>query len=160
MAFTAGVSMRFIPWVAMGAGGLSLLAFGHWLLGLTGLFLFMLGCQDLRQTQQAVRRNYPLTGRLRYALEYIRPEIRQYFLETDEEKIPFSRNQRALVYQRSKIQNDKRGFGSVKDMYATGAEWIGHSVAPVHPDPDGFRIQVGGAACRQPYSPRCLTFRP
>ncbi len=152
MAFTAGVSMRFIPWVATGAGGLSLLAFGHWILGMIGLFLFVLGWEDLRQTQQAVRRNYPLTGRLRYALEYIRPEIRQYFLETDEEKIPFSRNQRALVYQRSKIQNDKRGFGSVKDMYAAGAEWIGHSVAPVHPDPEGFRIRVGGAACRQPYS--------
>ena len=92
MALAAGVSVRYLPWLATGVGGFSLLALGHWALGAAGLFLFALGLQDVRQTQQAVRRNYPLTGRLRYALEYIRPEIRQYFLENDEEKIPFSRN--------------------------------------------------------------------
>ena len=151
MALAAGVSVRYLPWLATGVGGFSLLALGHWALGAAGLFLFALGLQDVRQTQQAVRRNYPLTGRLRYALEYIRPEIRQYFLENDEEKIPFSRNQRALVYQRSKIQNDKRGFGTVKDMYASGVEWMGHSVAPVHPSPETFRIKVGGEHCTQPY---------
>ena len=152
MALAAGVSVRYLPWLATGAGGFSLLALGHWALGAAGLFLFALGLQDVRQTQQAVRRNYPLTGRLRYALEYIRPEIRQYFLENDEEKIPFSRNQRALVYQRSKIQNDKRGFGTVKDMYASGVEWMGHSVAPVHLSPETFRITVGGEHCTQPYA--------
>lgn len=152
MAADSLVAARYLPWMASGALGLILLGFGQLIGGVALLFLFSLGVADLLQTQQAVRRNYPLTGRLRYALEYIRPEIRQYFLETDEEKIPFSRNQRALVYQRSKIQNDKRGFGSIKDMYATGAEWVGHSVAPTHPDPAGFRIQVGGPRCMQPYS--------
>ncbi len=143
---------RYLPWLSTGFVGLILLAFGQPIGAVLALFLFALGVVDLTQTQQAVRRNYPLTGRIRYALEYIRPEIRQYFLETDEEKIPFSRNQRALVYQRSKIQNDKRGFGSIKDMYVSGAEWIGHSVAPTHPDPAGFRIQVGGDQCTKPYA--------
>lgn len=97
-----------------------------------------------------MRRNYPLTGRLRYGLKYIRPELRQYFLEDDEEKLPFSRNQRAMVYARSKMQNDKRGFGSVKDMYITDTEWLAHSLLPVQPDPASFRIQVGAAQCTQP----------
>ncbi|MBU3724855.1 MAG: FMN-binding glutamate synthase family protein [Burkholderiaceae bacterium] len=143
---------RYLPWLFTGLFTLILLAFGQPVWAVLALFLFGLGVLDVTQTQQAVRRNYPLTGRLRYALEYIRPEIRQYFLETDEEKIPFSRNQRALVYQRSKIQNDKRGFGSIKDMYVSGAEWIGHSVAPTHPDPTDFRIQIGGSRCAQPYA--------
>ena len=142
---------RFLPWVSTGILGLILLAFGQWIWAVAAFVLFGLGVIDIRQPHQAVRRNYPLTGRLRYALEYIRPEIRQYFLENDEEKIPFSRNQRALVYQRSKIQNDKRGFGSIKDMYSSGAEWIGHSVVPTHPDPAGFRVRVGGSACAKPY---------
>ena len=152
MAADSLVAARYLPWIASGALSLILLGFGQFIGGAVLLFLFSLGIADLLQSQQAVRRNYPLTGRLRYALEYIRPEIRQYFLETDEEKIPFSRNQRALVYQRSKIQNDKRGFGSIKDMYAAGAEWVGHSVAPTHPDPATFRIRVGGPRCTQPYS--------
>ena len=151
MSTPSFVTARYLPWLSTGLSALILLSFGHPLWAAVSLFLFALGVVDLTQPQQAVRRNYPLTGRLRYALEYIRPEIRQYFLGTDEEKIPFSRNQRALVYQRSKIQNDKRGFGSIKDMYASGAEWIGHSVAPTHPDPSGFRIRVGGAQCARPY---------
>jgi glutamate synthase domain-containing protein 2 len=122
------------------------------LLGLLFAVLFLMGLQDVMQTAQAVRRNYPLTGRLRYMLEYIRPEIRQYFIESDNDKLPFSRSQRALVYARSKIQNDKRGFGSLEDMYAGDAMWIGHSMRPVHADPASFRTQVGGPGCRQPYS--------
>jgi glutamate synthase domain-containing protein 2 len=99
-----------------------------------------------------VRRNYPLTGRIRYGLEYIRPEIRQYFLEDDEQKLPFSRSQRAMVYARSKVQNDKRGFGSIKDMYNAQTEWITHSLQPAHLDPANFRITVGAHQCQQPYA--------
>jgi glutamate synthase domain-containing protein 2 len=114
--------------------------------------LFALGVQDILQSKQAVRRNYPVTGRLRYAMEYIRPEIRQYFIEDDEQKIPFSRNQRAMVYARSKEQNDKRGFGSIKDMYHPGTEWITHSMRPEHIDPASLRFTVGGSQCSQPYA--------
>ena len=79
--------------------------------------LFLVGLSDVIQAGHSILRNYPLIGHLRFMLEYIRPEIRQYFLEDDEEKIPFSRNQRAMVYSRSKKVNDKRGFGSTKLMY-------------------------------------------
>jgi glutamate synthase domain-containing protein 2 len=114
--------------------------------------MFVLGWVDFKQTKQAVRRNYPLTGRLRYGLEYIRPELRQYFLEDDEEKLPFSRNQRAMVYARSKVQNDKRGFGSIKDMYHAQSEWMTHSLQPTELDPADFRITVGAHQCQQPYA--------
>ena len=114
--------------------------------------LFLIGLMDVTQGSHSILRNYPLIGHLRFLLEYIRPEIRQYFLENDEEKIPFSRNQRAMVYSRSKKDNDKRGFGSIKSMYGPEGEWLGHSNSPCHPDPSAFRIQVGGSGCLQPYS--------
>jgi glutamate synthase domain-containing protein 2 len=142
---------RYLPWLVTAPAAFITWPFSAWAsAGFAALFV--LGWLDFMQTKQAVRRNYPLTGRLRYGLEYIRPEIRQYFLEDDEEKLPFSRNQRALVYARSKVENDKRGFGSIKDMYSTGTEWIAHSLQPVQPDPATFRVQVGAGQCAQPYS--------
>ena len=143
--------VRYTPWLSTAPLAVALSFYSPWL-GLLCAVLFGLGLQDVTQTARAVRRNYPLTGRLRYMLEYIRPEIRQYFLESDDEKLPFSRSQRALVYARSKIQNDKRGFGSLKDMYASDAMWMGHSMRPVEADPKTFRTQVGGPDCRQPYA--------
>ena len=142
---------RYLPWLVTAPAAVVVWPHSAWASAALGL-LFVLGCLDFKQTKQAVRRNYPLTGRLRYALEYIRPELRQYFLESDDEKLPFSRNQRAMVYARSKVQNDKRGFGSIKDMYSTGTEWIAHSLQPVQPDPTTFRVQVGAGQCAQPYS--------
>ena len=143
--------VRYVPWLSTAPAALLTLPFSTWAsLGFMGLFA--LGVQDYLQPKQAVRRNYPLTGRLRYALEYIRPEIRQYFLEDDEQKLPFSRNERAMVYARSKEQNDKRGFGSIKDMYSPGTEWITHSMRPEHLDPTSLRVMVGGSQCSQPYA--------
>ena len=130
------------------------IAFAPFNLYLTTLFavLFLIGLADIVQTQRSILRNYPLLGHLRFLLEYIRPEIRQYFFENDEEKLPFSRNQRAMVYSRSKEDNDKRAFGSIKSMYSNEGEWLGHSNSPCHPDPSTFRIKVGGPSCLQPYS--------
>ncbi len=141
---------RYLPWLGtLPAAGL-LWSVSPALSG-ASLLLFALGIQDLLQTTHAIRRNYPLTGRLRYGLESIRVEIRQYFLEDDDLKIPFSRNERAIVYARSKVQNDKRAFGSIKDMYANGAEWLTHSFAPQTPDTSALRISVGQGQCSQPY---------
>lgn len=141
---------RYLPWLVTAPAALVALPYSIWVSGGFGL-LFVLGWMDFKQTKQAVRRNYPLTGRIRYGLEYIRPEIRQYFLEDDEQKLPFSRNQRALVYARSKVQNDKRGFGSIMDMYGPQTEWITHSMQPTQLDPKGFRTTVGAHQCHQPY---------
>jgi glutamate synthase domain-containing protein 2 len=141
---------RYLPWLVTAPLALVAWPLSPWASAVFAV-LFVLGWLDFQQTKQAVRRNYPLTGRLRYALEYIRPELRQYFLENDEEKLPFSRNQRAMVYARSKVENDKRGFGSIKDMYSPGTEWIAHSLQPVQPDPATFKVRVGGGQCAQSY---------
>ena len=124
-------------------------------LALLGVAAFALGVRDLVQTSRALLRNYPIIGHIRYLLEWVRPEIRQYFLESDREAVPFSRQQRSLVYQRSKNESDKRPFGSQLDVLAAGYEWINHSLNPTRIDSHDFRITIGaaeGSRCTQPYS--------
>ena len=65
-------------------------------------FLALVGLNDLRQEKHTLRRNYPLLAWWRYFLESIGPEIRQYFIESDNDERPFSRQQRSIVYQRAK----------------------------------------------------------
>jgi glutamate synthase domain-containing protein 2 len=113
--------------------------------------LSALGIYDVRQTKRSILRNYPIIGHIRYMLEYVRPEIRQYFFETDTETTPFSRAQRSLVYQRAKGEQDKRPFGTQLDVHAEGYEWMNHSVAPTQVESHDFRITIGGDTA-QPYS--------
>jgi len=136
-----------LGWVLGGPGALGLAA-------LAGLFLTALGWRDTHQTRHSVLRNYPVIGHLRFLLEFIRPEMRQYFIESDNEAAPFSRQQRSLVYQRAKGDADKRPFGTQLDVHAQGYEWINHSVAPSVIASHDFRITVGegGTGCTQPYS--------
>jgi glutamate synthase domain-containing protein 2 len=116
------------------------------------LGLAVLGTADLIQTRHAVLRNYPITAHLRFILESVRPEMRQYFFEDDKFGMPFSRDTRAVVYQRAKKQLDKRPFGTQFDVYADGYEWLRHSVAPRPLAKDQFRITIGGPDCQKPYS--------
>ena len=113
--------------------------------------LSLLGCADLIQDKQAVRRNFPVMAHFRYVLEGIGPEIRQYFIEADNDERPFSRAQRAIVYQRAKNVLDKRPFGTLLDVYGDKYEWINHSLAPTEPTTHDFRITIG-AKQAQPYS--------
>ena len=120
-----------------------------------GLFTFLsvLGFGDVTQKKHAILRNYPVSGHLRFLFETFRPEIRQYLLESDTEKLPFSRNQRALVYQRAKGASDKRPLGTIEDIYKSGTEWLAHTINPVgHIQPEDLRVTVGGASCLKPYS--------
>jgi len=106
--------------------------------------LVAIGLRDLAQTRHAIQRNYPIIGHLRFMLEFIGPEIRQYFIESDTEAAPFSRQQRAIVYQRAKNVIDKRPFGTQHDPYVVGFEWINHSIAPAPvAHPADFRVLVG-----------------
>jgi glutamate synthase domain-containing protein 2 len=114
--------------------------------------LSLLGLRDLVQTSHAVLRNYPISAHLRFLLEEMRPEMRQYFFESETDGLPFSRNQRAVVYQRAKMQLDKRPFGTQLDVYAQGYEWLRHSVAPAEIAEKPFRVLVGGSGCAQPYA--------
>ena len=114
-------------------------------------FLSIVGVVDLLQPRQAIRRSYPVIAHLRYFLESIGPEIRQYFIEADNDERPFSRQQRAIVYQRAKNTLDKRPFGTQLDVYADNYEWMNHSLAPVDVPSHDFRILVGEGRT-QPYS--------
>ncbi len=107
--------------------------------------LAALGLVDVLQRRSTLRRLYPVIAHFRYGLESIRPEIRQYFIEDDLAEVPFSREKRALVYQRSKNERDTVPFGSEHDPYSLAYEWINHSLAPTHADSHDFRVLVGGA---------------
>ncbi|TDK28351.1 FMN-binding glutamate synthase family protein [Luteimonas aestuarii] len=108
--------------------------------------LTAVGLGDLLQRKATLRRNYPLLAHFRYGFEAIRPEIRQYFIEDDLAEVPFSREQRALVYQRSKGVMDVVPFGSAHDPYGVDYEWINHSMVPRHAESHDFRVAIGGTA--------------
>jgi hypothetical protein len=84
---------------------------------------------------------------MRFLLEEIRPEMRQYFFESEKDGMPFSRDTRALVYQRAKMVLDKRPFGTQEDVYRDGYEWMHHSVAPKPRAEEKYRISIGGPDC-------------
>jgi glutamate synthase domain-containing protein 2 len=129
-----------------------------WLLPCAVLCLasVLIGLHDLRQTRHAVLRNYPVAAHLRFLLESIRPEMRQYFFEGDKDGAPFARDQRAIVYQRAKRDLDKRPFGTQNDVYREQYEWLHHSIAPKEAKAhDALRTTIGSAT-RQPYSASLL----
>lgn len=118
--------------------------------------LSLIGVMDLVQTQHSILRNYPIIGHFRFWLEAIRPEIRQYMIEDDRDPVPFSREQRALVYRRAKDAPDQLPFGTIRDVNAVGYGWISHSMAPKHNSDRDLRITIGGDACAKPYSASVL----
>jgi glutamate synthase domain-containing protein 2 len=97
-------------------------------------------------------RNYPISAHLRFLLEQIRPEMRQYFFESEKDGMPFSRDKRAVIYQRAKMALDKRPFGTQYDVYSDGYEWLRHSIAPKPIATVPFRLEVGGPGCAKPYT--------
>lgn len=115
------------------------------------LLLGLVGLHDLTQTKSSVLKNYPLVARLRFLFEHFRPEIRQYFLESDHEETPFSREQRALVYRRAKGMEGLRPFGTLRNVNEVGHEWINHSMMPSHLPTDPFTVTYGSASCKKPY---------
>ncbi len=118
--------------------------------------LTTVGISDLLQKRHSVLRNYPILAHLRFILEEVRPEIRQYFFESETDGAPFSRDRRAVVYQRAKMQLDKRPFGTQLNVYSDGFEWILQSLAPRPFAKEHFRVAVGGPDCKQPYSASVL----
>ncbi|MCW2832416.1 MAG: glutamate synthase [Nocardioides sp.] len=72
--------------------------------------------RDLTQKEHALKRNFPVIANLRYMLETIGPELRQYIVTGNDEERPFSRDQRRWVYASSKLQNNYFGFGTDNDL--------------------------------------------
>ena len=110
-----------------------------------------MGVYDLIQAKHSILRNYPVLGHMRFFFEGIRPEIRQYLIESDQDEEPFSRDDRSLVYQRAKGVEDARPFGTRMRVYDAGYSWVTHSVQPVHITDTDFRVTIGNKDCKQPY---------
>jgi glutamate synthase domain-containing protein 2 len=116
--------------------------------------LVALGIYDMYQTSHAIMRTFPILGRGRYWMEWLRPKIYQYFVESDIDGRPFNRTERSIVYQRAKKDVDTTPFGTQLDVYEEGYEWMNHSIAArnytdLNQDP---RVLIGGSDCKQPYS--------
>ncbi len=125
-------------------------AWGYLAGGVLGLCI--LAFHDVTQTRRAILRNFPVIGHGRYLMEAIRPEVNQYFVESNTDGKPFSRELRSVVYQRAKGERDTVPFGTQSDVYAVGYEWLTHSLNARHPRPEPSRVLVGGDACTKPYS--------
>jgi glutamate synthase domain-containing protein 2 len=118
--------------------------------------IVILGLVDMLQTKRAIRRNFPVIGHARYLFEEIRPEIQQYFIESNIDGRPFNRQERSVVYQRSKGARDTLPFGTQLDVYSEGYEWLNHSMAPVEPETRDPRVTIGGGTCTRPYDASLL----
>lgn len=122
----------------------------YWVLIVT-LPLLLLAIANVRQKKHAILRNFPVIGYLRFILESIRPEIRQYFFESDLDGKPFNRRQRSIVYQRAKNEKQTVAFGMQTNPNARGFEWVAHSVYPTILKEDDLRVWIGNHLCKQPY---------
>jgi glutamate synthase domain-containing protein 2 len=131
--------------------GLSQFWAGAWWLWIVVGPMTLAGLWDLIQTRSTLRRNFPLLAYGRYFLESIRPEIQQYFVESNTNGRPFNRELRSVVYQRAKGVTDTLPFGTQRDVDAIGYEWIPHSIAALHPAEKEWRVKIGGPDCAQPY---------
>ena len=135
----------YLPAIVLGG-----ITMGYWKIGLT----------DIKQRSHAIRRNYPVLGNFRYILETIRPELRQYIVESDSDGRPYDRMRRTQIYQRAKNVNDTLPFGTRRNVYETHHEWSNHSMWPVEIDSksDAVRHTIGCAeyGTTQPYSASIL----
>lgn len=118
---------------------------------LVGMYT-LVGLYDIFFSRHTLNRLYPVVAYVRYALEYVRPEIHQYFIASDTDELPFSREERNLVYRRAKNLDDTKPFGTERDITAEGYQGVAHSILPTKVDGAKKRVSIGGDDCKQPYN--------
>lgn len=136
---------------ALAAVGAALLSPWWWAVAAPSLLLALVASYDLLQRRHSVLRNYPLLGHLRFALEALRPEIQQYFIERNIDGSPFDRDTRSIVYERAKGTDAEEAFGTERDLLRPGSEYLTPSMAPHPVQADPPRVRVGGPDCTEPY---------
>ncbi len=124
---------------------------GLYLLLAVAVLMVGIGAYDLLQKQHAILRNYPVIGHMRFLMEGIRPELQQYFIERNFDGRPYDRNTRSSIYQRAKGVKEEHPFGTERDLYDVGYEYLVHSIAPKPTMEEPPRVRVGGPGCTQPY---------
>ncbi|MEU5380586.1 FMN-binding glutamate synthase family protein [Streptomyces sp. NPDC005968] len=110
-----------------------------------------LGAWDVVQRRHSVLRNYPVLGHARFLLERIRPELQQYFIERNFDGRPFDRDVRSIVYERAKGTDAEQPYGTERDVYRAGYEFLVPSMAPCAVPEELPRVRVGGPDCSRPY---------
>lgn len=148
--------IRYLPFASVISLAVLTSLWGPLYLSLPLLLLTGLGIWDLVQQEHSLFRNYPIAGHIRNLAESIRPQIHQYFIESDTEGRPFDREQRALVYQRAKNTVDSLPFGTERNVTASGYEWLTHSIAPSELSQADMRIQIGNDQCRHKHDSSLL----
>jgi glutamate synthase domain-containing protein 2 len=118
--------------------------------------LILLGVRDSLQSRHTVLRNFPVIGHGRYFMEMVRPEIQQYFIESNIDAFPIEREFRSVVYRRAKGDLDTTPFGTQRNVYRVGYEWASHAVAAREPAAQEPRVQIGGPDCARPFSASLL----
>jgi glutamate synthase domain-containing protein 2 len=114
------------------------------------LLLVGLGIYDVLSIHNVLR-NYPVVGHLRYLMEFISPEIRQYFLEDDKSGRPYNRQQRDLIKSRSAGKSGTHPFGTEYDILESGYDFSLHSMNAKQVPKLAERVVIGGPQCTHPY---------
>ncbi|MEZ5571829.1 MAG: FMN-binding glutamate synthase family protein [Halioglobus sp.] len=140
VAFPASVYVAVAMWAP-----------GFVLASVLGVYV-LVGIYDLWFSTHTLNRLYPVLAYIRYAMESIRTEIRQYLIASDTEELPFNREERDLVYRRAKGLDDTQPFGTEHDLNTSG--WLGaaHSIKPTQVREETKRVMIGADNCSQPYS--------
>ncbi|APE14607.1 FMN-binding glutamate synthase family protein [Mycobacterium sp. WY10] len=133
----SGLAFLFSPW--------------WWLLAAPLLAIAALGTWDLLQTRHTLLRSYPVLAHARWLAEALRPEIRQYFIESNTEASPFDRETRDMVYERAKATKSDEPFGTERDVNALGYEFLRHSLRARLASDLTPRVRLGGPDCTRPY---------
>lgn len=135
--------------LALGAVAVGSIA---WLsLAILVILLFALAIFDVLQKKHSILRNYPVIGHMRFLMEFIRPEMQQYFIERDFDGRPFPRETRSIIYERAKGIHGDAAYGTQHDVYDEGYEYLVHTTAPAEQPDQPHRVRVGGPDCTKPY---------
>jgi glutamate synthase domain-containing protein 2 len=153
--------MRWIYYFIMVAGSIMVAGIYPYWPSIINLLFFLIpygviGFFDIRCKKKTILRNYPVVGHIRYILEYFRPEIQQYFVETDSNGTPYSREIRSYIYQQAKNVRDTIPFGTKNNITEIGYQFSYHSLSPKNILPEVGRVLFGGPDCKKPYSASLL----
>ena len=94
------------------------------------IVIAVIAIRDVLQKKHTISHNFPIVGHLRYLLESIGPELRQYFVANNREELPFNRIERSWIYASAKNENNYEGFGTDRDIYAHQHMFINNAMFP------------------------------
>lgn len=114
--------------------------------GLAGLAV-----RDVLQPRHSILRTFPILGHARFAMERIRPEIQQYFIESSYDGRPFDRDTRSMIYQYAKGLGGEQAFGTERKVLQPGQDYLRHTMSPVPVMEEEPRQRLGGPDCTRPY---------